>query len=206
MAVPAKRAATYQDVLDAPDHFVAEIVDGDLYLTPRPSWAHAGATSALGGELYNPFHRGRGGPGGWMIVFEPELHFDPDIVVPDLAGWRRERLPPTGDVPYLTLAPDWLCETLSPSTEALDRTRKLKIYARAGVQHVWLVSARTRMLEGLRRVDDAWLLVATFAEHDRVRVEPFEALELELATLWSNVAPPPWGGAHEDGLEYGAAQ
>lgn len=200
MAVPSKRAATYQDVLDAPEHLVAEIIDGDLYLTPRPAWAHARATSRLGMVLGGPFDLGSGGPGGWVIVDEPELHFVEHVVVPDLAGWRRERFPRPSDVPYLSVAPDWLCETLSPSTEVLDRTRKLRVYARAGVDHVWLVNARTRVLEVLRRADDRWLLIATFTDTARVRAEPFDALEFDLASLWSDVAPPPWGGAREAGL------
>src|SRR6185503_12126115 len=128
MADPPKKRATYEDVLNAPEHMVAEIIDGDLLLFPRPARPHAAALSALGEELGPPFKRGRGGPGGWIILDEPELHFREDILVPDLAGWRRERLPAIERAAYMTLAPDWLCEVLSPSTEKVDRAEKLPIY------------------------------------------------------------------------------
>jgi Uma2 family endonuclease len=137
MADPAKRRATYQDVLDAPPHKVAEIVDGVLHLSPRPAMPQAQASSAIGGELTGPFQRGRGGPGGWLIIDEPELHLHADILVPDLAGWRRERMPKLPNAPYVTLAPDWICEVLSPSTSRLDRAEKLPVYAREGVRHAW---------------------------------------------------------------------
>ena len=122
--------ATYQDVLDAPPHRVAEIVDGVLYTHPRPAMPHALATSSLGHDLTGPFQFGRGGPGGWRIIDEPELHLGEDILVPDLAGWRRERMPGYPDAAYCTLAPDWVCEVISPSTRKLDLHGKRPIYAR----------------------------------------------------------------------------
>ena len=127
------RRATYQDVLDAPAHLVAEIINGTLHTHPRPASRHALATSNLGDELVSPFGKGRGGPGGWWIIDEPELHFDDEIVVPDLAGWRRERMPEYPDTAYFTLAPDWVCEALSPSTRKVDLHEKRPIYALAGV-------------------------------------------------------------------------
>jgi Uma2 family endonuclease len=111
-----RKPATYADVLAAPDHVVAEILDGELHLSPRPAPRHAAASSGLGGALHGPFDRGRGGPGGWRILDEPELHLGADVVVPDLAGWRRTRLPRLPDEAYFTLAPDWICEVVSPST------------------------------------------------------------------------------------------
>ena len=125
----ASPRATYQDVLEAPAHRVAEIVDGTLHTQPRLAMLHAPASSRLGGELTGPFDRGRGGPGGWWIVDEPELHFAEDVLVPDLAAWRRERMPDFPDAAYVTLAPDWLCEMLSPSTRKLDLHGKRPIYA-----------------------------------------------------------------------------
>src|SRR5688572_33185759 len=114
MADPAARHASYEDVLAAPPEKVAEVVDGELYLNPRPAGPHTAAATALGEELGPPFKRGRGGPGGWIILFEPELHLGANILVPDLAGWRRERLPViTNRLPYFELAPDWACEVLS---------------------------------------------------------------------------------------------
>jgi len=147
-----KRKATYDDVLAAPEHQVAEILDGELFLSPRPTARHATATSALGGDLSSAFHRPKGDPprpGGWWIIDEPELHFGADVVVPDIAGWQRDRMRRIPDAAWLELAPDWLCETLSPSTARIDRTRKLAIYAREGVRHVWLVDPLARTLEVL---------------------------------------------------------
>src|SRR5436190_1672707 len=137
MAQPDRRVrpATYDDLLKVPEHLVAEILDGDLYASPRPAPRHAVASSGVGGALYGPFDRGRGGPGGWRILFEPELHLGHDVVVPDLAGWRRERLPRLPEAAFFSIAPDWVCEVLSPSTAAMDRVKKITIYAREGVSH-----------------------------------------------------------------------
>jgi Uma2 family endonuclease len=177
-------------VLAAPDHLIAEVIDGALRLSPPPALGHAAAASALGEELGPPFKRGRGGPGGWIILFEPELHLAQDILVPDLARWRRERLPMLPNAPYLELAPDWLCEVLSPSTEKTDRADKLGIYAREKVRHVWLVNPLQRLLEVLRLDGDKWLRVAAYRDDARVRAEPFDAIELELGLLWADVEPP----------------
>ena len=125
--------ATYQDVLDAPAHRVAEIVDGTLYTHPRPAMPRALASSSLGTDLSNPFQFGRGGPGGWWIIDEPELHLGEDILVPDLAGWRRERMSDYPDTAFVTLAPDWACEVLSASTRKLDLHGKRPVYAREGI-------------------------------------------------------------------------
>ena len=144
------RRATYQDVLDAPVHQVAEIIDGTLYTHPRPAPRHATASSVLGGRLGPPFHRGDGGPGGWRILDEPELHLGEEILVPDLAGWRRERMPELPDTAYFTLAPDWTCEVLAASTRKLDLLRKRPIYAREGVPHLWLIDPVDRILGGIR--------------------------------------------------------
>jgi Uma2 family endonuclease len=188
MAKPAKRPATYEDVLAAPEHMVAEIIDGELHLSPRPAGPHAAVSTALSDELGPPFKRGRGGPGGWILLFEPELHLTASIVVPDLAGWRRVRMPKVPDVAYFELAPDWACEILSPSTEKIDRASKLGIYAGAGVSHVWLLNPRQRTLEVLRAHDGHWLTVAIHHDDDRVRAEPFDAIELDLAVLWVDLA------------------
>ena len=201
--VEKKKRATYQDVLDAPEHKVAEIIDGELFLFPRPSGYHASTQQALSDELGPPFRRGRGGPGGWIILPEPELHLGPDVVIPDLGGWRRERMPAVEDAPFFTLAPDWLCEVLSKATEKVDRTRKLRIYAGAGIQNLWLVNPRLRMLEVLRLHEGKWLTVAVHHDDERVRAEPFDAIELDLALLWQDHAPPARAG--EDPAEYVAA-
>jgi Uma2 family endonuclease len=189
MSLAAPRSATYDDLLALPDNLLGQIVDGDLIASPRPVLAHARVASVLGMDLGTPFERGRGGPGGWWIVHEPELHLRSDILVPDLAGWRCERQPTPPDGAFATLAPDWVCEVLSPSTAGLDRIRKMPIYAREGVQHVWLVDPDVRSLEVYRREGSAWLRVNAFADNERVRAEPLAAVELELEALWKNGPP-----------------
>ncbi|MCY4507968.1 MAG: Uma2 family endonuclease [Acidobacteria bacterium] len=179
-----ERRATYQDVLDAPPHRVAEIVDGVLYTSPRPAMPHALATSSLGNDLSNPFQFGRGGPGGWWIIFEPELHFGEDILAPDLAGWRRERMADFPDGAYSTLAPDWVCEVLSPSTRRLDLLGKRPIYAREGVAHMWVVDPKDRTLEAFELRDEQWVLIATAKDDDPVQIRPFEAVTFSLGDLW----------------------
>jgi Uma2 family endonuclease len=176
--------ATYDDLLKVPDHLVAEILDGELHVSPRPAPRHADASSGLGGVLRNPFDRGRGGPGGWRILDEPEVHLGADVVVPDLAGWRRERLPTLPEEAYFSLAPDWVCEVLSPSTASIDRVKKLTIYAREQVPHAWLVDPLARTLEVLRLENGRWSIVATFADLAVVRAEPFDAIDLDLSLLW----------------------
>jgi Uma2 family endonuclease len=184
-----RRPATYDDLLQVPEHLVAEIVDGELYTSPRPAPRHAVAASVLGGQIGPPFHSGRGGPGGWWILFEPELHLGGDVLVPDLAGWRRHRLPAMPDAAWFTLAPDWVCEVLSPSTGRLDRLKKLPVYAREGVAHAWLVDPLQRTLELLRLEGGRWLLLGVHGDDDVLRAEPFEAVAIDLAPLWADVAP-----------------
>ncbi len=187
-----KRRATYQDVLDAPDDKVAEIIDGELFLSPRPARRHTIATSNLFGALGPTLGgAGRGGSGGWRILFEPELHFADEIVVPDLAGWRRDRDLEEPNEAFFIVPPDWICEVLSPSTEKLDRTRKLRIYAGAGVQHAWLVHPIWCSLEVLRFDRGNWTTIAVHAGDSLVRAEPFDAIELDLSALWRDLPPPP---------------
>ncbi|MFL5397964.1 MAG: Uma2 family endonuclease [Myxococcales bacterium] len=189
-AARRKSGATYADIEALPDHVIGEIVDGDLYVSPRPASRHALAASTLGHELGGPFQRGRGGPGGWWIVDEPELHLAKDVLVPDLAGWRRERMSIFPDAAFFTLAPDWVCEVLSPSTENLDRVRKMRKYAVAGVKHAWLLDPIRRRLEIYRIHGEHWLLVAAHEESERVRAEPFDAIEIELSVLWGEEPVP----------------
>ena len=180
----APSRATYQDVLDAPAHRVAEIVDGTLHTQPRPAMPHALASSRLGGELTGPFDRGRGGPGGWWIIDEPELHFGEDVLVPDLAGWRRAGMPDYPESAYVTLAPDWACEVLSPSTRKLDLHGKRPIYAREGVGHLWLVDPADRTLEAFELREGHWMLIATAKDADPVCIRPFDAITFSLGDLW----------------------
>ncbi|MCB9795487.1 MAG: Uma2 family endonuclease [Alphaproteobacteria bacterium] len=189
MAAPALRPARYEDLLELPDNVVGEIIDGVVHASPRPASPHARASTILGGDLSGPFDRGRGGPGGWWILFEPELHLGPDVLVPDLAGWRRERMPVFPSVPWFELAPDWVCEVLSPSTAAMDRARKLPLYAQAGVRWMWLVDPILRTVEVLDLSGEAWTLVAVHEGEVAVRLPPFDAIELDLGGLWPPEAP-----------------
>ncbi len=183
---PARRHATYDDVLSAPEPLVAELIDGDLYTSPRPAIPHARVSSALGQDLRS-FDQPLGAPdgvGGWWILDEPELHFGADVLVPDVAGWRRERLPELPDEAAFTLAPDWVCEALSPSTTSLDRTRKMPVYAKAGGAWLWLIDARSRTLEVYRLDAGQWVVAASYSGSTAVRAEPFAALELDMRRWW----------------------
>jgi Uma2 family endonuclease len=179
-----RRPATYADLEALPENVVGELIAGELYVSPRPAAPHTVAASRLGGELVGSFDRGRGGPGGRILLDEPELHLGEDVLVPDLAGWRRERMPRPPRTVAFTLAPDWVCEVLSPSMVALDRAAKLPVYAREGVRHVWLVDPEARTLEVLRLEGAHYTLLVTHSGLAHVRAEPFEALELELPFLW----------------------
>ena len=195
MGEPAEkqRRATYADLEAVPPNKVAELIGGVLHVMPRPAPRHSRAESALQGELFGPFDRGRGGPGGWTILVEPELHFpDPDApgeidaLVPDLAGWRRERMPELPETAYFALAPDWICEVLSPSTEEYDRNDKMSVYAREGVRCAWLVDPIERTLEVFSLAPSrVWWHGPVHRGAARVRVEPFEAIELDLSVLWA---------------------
>jgi Uma2 family endonuclease len=179
-----KPPATYADIEALPEHKLGEIIDDELVVSPRPAPLHALATTSLVTELAGPFSRGVRGPGGWWILFEPELHGDGQVLVPDAAGWRRERMPSLPQDAFFTVTPDWLCETLSPSTAVIDRTRKLDIYARRGVDFVWLVDPALRTLEVLRREGTRWIVVGNHGGDEKVRAQPFEIIELDLSSLW----------------------
>ena len=181
------RRATYQDVLDAPPHRVAEVITGTLHTHPRPAMRHAWASSRLGGRLDGPFNPGTGGPGGWWIIDEPELHLGEDIVVPDLAGWRRETMPEYPDAAYCTIAPDWVCEVLSPSTRRLDQGEKRALYAHEGVRHLWFVDPDARTLEAFALREGQWVLIDTLVDDAPVSLPPFDAITFPLDALWPEV-------------------
>ncbi len=184
MADLAAREATYADLEAVPAHLVAEIIDGVLETHPRPRPRHSVAGANLASELVPPFGRGRGGPGGWVFMIEPELHFGPQVAVPDLAGWRRERLPRLPETAYLETAPDWVCEILSPSTARLDRGPKRRVYAEAGVKHLWLLDPVAGELEAFELTERRWLLLATVQRGDIVQVSPFDAIAFPLDDLF----------------------
>lgn len=182
-----RKPATYADLMSVPETMVAELIAGELIASPRPALEHSQASSILAMDLGGPFDRGRGGPGGWWIRHEPELHWGTDVLVPDLAGWRRSRCPEPPSGPHTSVVPDWVCEVPSPSTTSVDRMKKMPVYLREGVTHVWLVDPANRALEVFRRDEGRWMLAGNFGGTEKVRAEPFEAVELELAALW----PPP---------------
>ena len=185
MGLAAKKDATYEDLVCLSAHLVGEIIHGTLHAHPRPATGHARSSSKLGGFLDGPFDSGRGGPGGWLILDEPELHLGQHILVPDLGGWRRERLPRMPEAPFLEIAPNWICEVLSPSTTALDRGQKVPIYATHGVNHVWLIDPQAQTLEVLQLDGATYRVLQTLTGNAEVRVEPFDAVALPLGDLWS---------------------
>jgi Uma2 family endonuclease len=195
MGLPAMkpRRATYADLEAVPANKVAELIRGTLYVMPRPALRHARASSRLGVKLGGPFDLGEGGPGGWWILDEPELHFpDPtapgeeDALVPDLAGWRRERVPKMPDAAYCTIAPDWICEVVSPSTESQDREVKMPVYAREGVRHAWLIDPIAKTLEVYTLgAGGRWSEAETYYGGDVVHAVPFDAVGLDLSALWT---------------------
>lgn len=180
-----RKRATYEDVVAAPCDKVAELIEGDLYLSPRPSPRHANAASALAADLHDAFQRGRSGPGGWWILFEPEVHLKDDVLVPDIAGWRREGLPELPEIPWFELVPDWLCEVISPSTTRIDRDKKLPIYSLAGVEYVWVVDPSLKTLEVLHRRDNRFDLVSAHFGDTSISAPPFEEVTIELGPLWT---------------------
>lgn len=187
MSVPARRLAVYEDLFDLPENMVGEILNGELHTHPRPAPRHARAYSVLGGSLGGSFDWGPGGPGGWWILDEPELHLGGDILVPDLAGWRRERLPKLPETAWFELAPDWVCEILSPSTARVDRAIKRPIYAREGIPFLWLIDPDARTLEVYQLGETGqWLLLATLQENDSVVQPPFAAVPFALDRLWAD--------------------
>ncbi len=184
LALKQGHRANYQDVLDAPAHMVAEVIDGALHTHPRPAPRHARATSSLGVKVGGPFDYDSKGPGGWWIIDEPELHLGEDILVPDLAGWRRKRMPTYPETAWFGIAPDWVCEVLSPGTRRIDLYEKRPIYAREDVPYLWLVDPLERGLEAFELRDGQWVLIASLKDDDAVSVPPFEAISFSLADLW----------------------
>ena len=182
---PPRRPVTHRDVLDAPEHMDAELIDGALVVHPRPAPPHAVARSAVGGELFRPFQRGRGGPGGWWIVDGPELHLGRQMLVPDVAGWRRSELPQLPETAFFERTPAWVCEVLSPSSRRDDATRKREVYGRSGVGHLWLVDPIACTLEVFARLDGAWVPRAAVSGDEEIALEPFDAVAFDLGALWS---------------------
>jgi len=185
MPQPLKQKAGYEDLFSLPENMTGEIIEGELVAAPRPSRRHAVAASALGYQIGPPYHFGAGGgPGGWIILHEPEIAFGEDILVPDLAGWKEERFPEAEEQNWLSVAPDWVCEILSPNTVRIDRRQKMRIYATHKVPHAWLVDPLQMLLEVFRLEAGRWIVLGVHGESEKVRAEPFQEVELDLAALW----------------------
>lgn len=185
-AFPGVAPEVVEAYRNAPDNVVAEILDGQLSLMPRPRPRHAHAATLLAGALRGFYDPGGSDPGGWVVLIEPELHLGPrpDVIDPDLAGWRRERLPEEPEEAAIRVVPDWVCETLSDRTEAMDRGPKRRIYRREGVGHLWLCDPRIHTLEVYRLEGGRWTELDTYEGDAKVRAEPFDAVELDLGRLW----------------------
>lgn len=185
MTKAAKREAIYEDLQGVPEGTVGEIINGELIVTPRPSRKHGFSAYALGGELLPPYQFGRGGgPGGWVIIGEPEVKFGENYLLPDIAGWRRERFPEAEETNRISVSPDWIAEILSPSTVRVDRIKKMAIYAEHGVPYLWLIDPVAKTFEVFKLESGGWLLRSVFGEYDKVRVEPFADIEIDLKNLW----------------------
>jgi Uma2 family endonuclease len=185
MSEPAGKKATYEDLYDVPENMTGEIIDGELIVTPKPAPKHTHVTTVLGAEIEPAYRRGRGGPGGWVFLAETEVRPGEDTVVPDLAGWRKERFPARIENNWVPVAPDWVCEVLSPGTVRNDKVRKMPLYARHGVGYVWLIDPAAMTMDVFRLgAEGGWSLMASFAENDKVRAEPFQEIEINLEDLW----------------------
>ncbi len=185
MTEPAIKRATYDDLFGIPENMTGEIMNGELYVTPRPSRKHSNTAASLGYELGPPYHFGRGGgPGGWIILDEPEIAFGENILVPDMAGWKKERFPVEEPHNWISVAPDWICEILSPTTAQVDRTEKMPIYARHQVPYAWLVDPILKTLEVFRLEPEHWVVLGVYAKSAKVRAEPFSEVEIDLGLLW----------------------
>lgn len=179
----SRRPATVRDLDDLPEDVIGHIVEGELIVLPRPDAPHVEAAGVLHGVLFSAFWRELGNPGGWVILPEPKILFGKQLLVPDLAGWRVDRYVRPKKGPY-EIVPDWVCEILSPSTARFDRATKLPIYSEAGAVYAWIIDLAVRTLEVLRQQQESWLIAATYQNDDKVRAEPFGAVEIDLSLLW----------------------
>lgn len=185
MSEPARKIATYQDLHSLPESMIGEIIHGELVATPRPSFAHSHVAFNISGELARPFGRGSGGgPGGWLILYEPEIYPGGQVLVPDFAGWRREKLAGQPRSEWATIPPDWVCEILSPSTALRDRSVKKAIYEDHRVGHLWLVDPLHMTIEVFRLESGRWVEADVFGGDEKARIEPFQEIEITLGELW----------------------
>lgn len=185
MAELAPKKATYDDLYTLPENMTGEIIAGELIATPRPSRKHVATTTLLTSRVVPPYQFGEGGgPGGWIILVEPEVKLGEDIVVPDLGGWKRERFPISEETNWISVAPNWVCEVLSPNTMRHDKVRKMPLYAQHAVEHIWLIDPVAMTMDAFRLEGGRWLLLCSYAEDDVATVEPFQEVNINLKDLW----------------------
>ena len=184
MTNTALKLPCYDDILNLPDNMVGEIINGRLEAQPRPAPKHALTSSSLGIEIGTLFHGKPGGTNGWWILDEPELHINEHILVPDLAGWRKQRMPKLPETAWFELAPDWVCEILSPATAKIDRNEKMPIYASLNVQNLWLIDPILQTLEVYQLHEGHWLLQDNLKDDDSVCAVPFSEHTFLLSNLW----------------------
>jgi Uma2 family endonuclease len=182
----ARKPSLYEQLEALPEGLIGEIINGQLRTQPRPAWPHALASSRLGADIEVSYGRGRGGPGGWWIIFEPEVHFvlDTEVTVPDIAGWRKPRMPSPPEGHKVQVVPDWICGIFSPSTKSTDREEKMPLYAHYGVPFAWLVDPKTHTLEAYELINHKWRPLGIFRDDDTVSVAPFDAIVIHLSDLW----------------------
>jgi Uma2 family endonuclease len=191
MPETARRLATWEDLAATPDDGLTyEILDGQLEALPRPQPRHGRAQGQLYSRLSGPFDPGGGGPGGWWLVIEPDVMLASDqIVAPDLVGWRRERRPELPETRPITVVPEWICEVVSADDRGRDRVRKANVYLRTGVPHYWILDPADRSLEAFTAREGAWLRVGAWSDGDTPRIPPFEAVEIEVSSLFPPLPP-----------------
>jgi Uma2 family endonuclease len=188
LAAKLLRPATFADLHKIPPTWRGEVIDGTLYAFPRPYPLHANIKGLLTAELNNAFDRGRSGPGGWRILGEPGIqHPRAPEYSPDLAGWRRERLPQLPRNKTITVVPDWVCEILSPTTGSYDQTVKRRFYAEIGVAYLWYIAPDYRSLTVSKVENGKWLELGVHGRDEKVHAEPFEAIEINLAEWWEGI-------------------
>jgi Uma2 family endonuclease len=182
---PVPKSSLYDQLLELPEILIGEIIDGQLHTHPRPGGKHILISSNVGSELHGPFQKGKNGPGGWWILQEPEVHLslDNEVAVPDLAGWRKERLPEIPESHKFTVIPYWICEIFSPATETFDRQVKMPLYARYAIRFLWLIHPINKTLEAFHLVDTEYSLQGVYKSGDKLSIMPFQDIELKVSDL-----------------------
>ena len=188
MTTPVQKPGgkTIADWLAQPEDARLELIDGEFFEKAAPTMDHARAQISIGAFIWGSFDRkpgGPSGPGGWWIGSEVDIALDGRGYRPDLAGWRRERMPVLRKERPVTVRPDWICEIVSESNRTTDTVKKLRRYHQSGVPHYWILDQLERTLTVHRNGPDGYLIALRAEAHERVRAEPFDAIELQVSVL-----------------------